>query len=408
MQGAAGVFGSAVLEVAIGLMFLYFLLSSICSSIHELIATAQKWRARNLEFALGNLINDPDLLKQVINHPLIRSMGQLPSPVRGQLRTDTTLEGRPSYIPRETFSAALLHALSNPPDLATAERDWSIDITRVRNTALALATSDAQAMYGQAKQLTGQTVLAVMEQARDPQGAAQKLDALKQRLQAGLAAPPGDGGGGALPQVDLSKAANVDQILLALKTLPDGAPRTWAIGEVEGARHELDAASYKIAEVRSAFESWFDQAMDRASGVYKRNTLRVIAVVAVVLTLATGADSIRFVSRLYVDSSLRTQLAQQASTAAQTQTSQQPAVSATVSQLEMVSTLFGYADIPTTIDAWFVLSRIAGEVLTIFALLMGAPFWFDLLTKLVNLRGSGPPPASTADAQRAATRTGRT
>jgi hypothetical protein len=55
MQGAAGVFGSAVLEVAVGLMFLYFLLSSICSSIHELLATALKWRARNLEFALGGL-----------------------------------------------------------------------------------------------------------------------------------------------------------------------------------------------------------------------------------------------------------------------------------------------------------------------------------------------------------------
>src|SRR5260370_21315816 len=152
-------------------------------------------------------------------------MGALASPGRGQLRPAATLEGRPSYIPTEPFSAALLHALSNPPSLAAAERDWSIDITRVRNTALALATSDTQAMYGQAKQLTGQTMLAVMEQARDPQGAAQKLDALKQRLQAGLAAPPGDGGG-ALPQVDLSKAANADQILLAPNTLPDGAPRT--------------------------------------------------------------------------------------------------------------------------------------------------------------------------------------
>jgi hypothetical protein len=422
MQGAAGLFGSAALEVAVGLLFLYFLLSSICSSIHELFASALKWRAKNLEFALGNLINDPDLLKQVINHPLIRSMGQTPSPVRGQLRDQTTLEGQPSYIPRQTFSAALLHALSNPPTLADAERDWTVDITRVRRSAFVLATNDVNA----AKQLTGQALLAVMEQTRDPRAAAEGLDSLKQHLQAGLAATPTPPGA-APPQIDLSKAANVDQVYLALKTLPDGAPKDWALHEVEAARHELDAASYKIADVRAGFETWFDDAMDRTSGLYKRNTLRVLAVIALVLTLATGADSIRFITRLYVDSTLRTQLAQEASSAALAQpsaTTGQPAtgqpatgqslpsqsssVSATLSQIELVSTLFGYADVPATFDARFVISRIAGEALTIFALLMGAPFWFELLVKLVNLRGSGPPPASTAQAQRAATRTGRT
>ena len=86
MQGVAGLFGSAILEVAIGLLFLYFVLSMICSGIVELLASWLKWRSRNLEFALGNLLTDTDLLKTVINDPLIRAMGQSSSDQRGQER----------------------------------------------------------------------------------------------------------------------------------------------------------------------------------------------------------------------------------------------------------------------------------------------------------------------------------
>jgi hypothetical protein len=224
-------------------------------------------------------------------------MGPMPSSMRGKIRRETTLEGRPSYIPPRTFSVALL-------------------------------------------------------QTRDPRGTAQALAGLKQRLQSGLSATPPAGDSSTRLQVDLAAAINLEQVRDAVSQLPDGDPKTWALGVVESARHELDAASYKLAEVKAGFEYWFDHAMDRASGLYKRNTLKFLAVIALVLTLATGADSIRFVTRLYVDSTLRTQLAQQSG------------ITDTVNQLEMISSLFG-------------------------------------------LRGSGPPPASTADAQRAATRAGR-
>jgi hypothetical protein len=43
-----------------------------------------------------------------------------------------------------------------------------------------------------------------------------------------------------------------------------------------------------------------------------------------------------------------------------------------------------------------VLGKILGLLVTGFALSLGAPFWFDLLGKVSNLRGAGPA-APTAD-----------
>ena len=39
-----------------------------------------------------------------------------------------------------------------------------------------------------------------------------------------------------------------------------------------------------------------------------------------------------------------------------------------------------------------LLSKLAGWTITALAIFLGAPFWFDLLSKIVNLRGSGGKP----------------
>jgi hypothetical protein len=39
-----------------------------------------------------------------------------------------------------------------------------------------------------------------------------------------------------------------------------------------------------------------------------------------------------------------------------------------------------------------ILSKLAGLLVTVFAIMMGAPFWFDVLNKISNMRGSGAKP----------------
>jgi hypothetical protein len=368
----AGVFGSAILEVAIGILFLYFLLSTVCSSINEIIATILRWRSKNLEQALLNLVPDSQLRTQILNHPLITAMGS-----------------QPSYLSSRTFSLALLHSLSGG--------DGSMSMTTVRTTAQSLATSAAQAGQATAQQLTGQALVALIDATRDPQGEAQALATVKKRVEDGLQISPPPSGLQELRQ-QLIGATSLDGVRDAVATLPEGPPKVWAQGVVESARQEIDTATYKLEDVRRRVELWFDHAMDRASGAYKRDTLKVLAIIAVLLTIVTGADTVKFVSRLYVDTALRAELTQQAT---------QPGpvdITQAVQQLEPAASLFGYADFPSTsspdFPRWMGL-KFGGEILTIFALLLGAPFWFDLLTKVANLRGTGPPPASTSDAERA-------
>ena len=47
------------LDVAIGLAFVYFLLSTVCSAFNEGIATVLGWRAKTLEDAIRNLLGEP-------------------------------------------------------------------------------------------------------------------------------------------------------------------------------------------------------------------------------------------------------------------------------------------------------------------------------------------------------------
>jgi hypothetical protein len=54
-----GMLGSQVLEVAIGLVLMYLLLSLICSSIREAIEAGQKARALDLERGIRELFQDP-------------------------------------------------------------------------------------------------------------------------------------------------------------------------------------------------------------------------------------------------------------------------------------------------------------------------------------------------------------
>jgi hypothetical protein len=98
------VFGSEVLDVAIGLVFVYLVLSLICSAGCELIEVFLKRRAVYLERGLRQLLNDPDgsgLVKEIYSHPLITSLfaGKY-----DPLRTGNL----PSYIPPASFALALM------------------------------------------------------------------------------------------------------------------------------------------------------------------------------------------------------------------------------------------------------------------------------------------------------------
>src|SRR5215510_11965979 len=95
-------FGSSILEVAIGLVFIYLLLSLICTAVNEIIASLINRRGENLFEGIISLLNDPSftgLAQKLYNHGLIDGISQS--------------SRRPSYMASKTFALALLDILGS-------------------------------------------------------------------------------------------------------------------------------------------------------------------------------------------------------------------------------------------------------------------------------------------------------
>jgi hypothetical protein len=110
-------FGSDILDVAVGLVFVYLLASLIVSTVTELLSGWLGWRANKLLDGVRNLINSPgaeDWAQKLYEHPLVKGMSPLPTKVFviGKFQLAPLAPG-PSYIPARTFSAALLGLVQN-------------------------------------------------------------------------------------------------------------------------------------------------------------------------------------------------------------------------------------------------------------------------------------------------------
>jgi hypothetical protein len=139
-------------------------------------------------------------------------------------------------------------------------------------------------------------------------------------------------------------------------------------------------------------ERVFDDTMERASGWYKRKVQATLLVLAAAIVIGFNVDTVHIGSTLWNDSSLRSAVA------AQTSTSTFRSPEAAADALDQVSQLkvpMGWGD-----GAQHeVLAAIPGWIITIAALNLGAPFWFDALSRLARMRGSGVPerPRSLSD-----------
>jgi hypothetical protein len=89
-------FGSTIIDVAVGLIFFYFLLSTITLHLNEFIASKMQWRANDLENQIRHMLGDPDLANKVLQNPMITSMAS-----KGR---------KPVYIPSNIFALALFDA----------------------------------------------------------------------------------------------------------------------------------------------------------------------------------------------------------------------------------------------------------------------------------------------------------
>jgi hypothetical protein len=175
---------------------------------------------------------------------------------------------------------------------------------------------------------------------------------------------------------------------------------------------------------RHRLQLWFDEAMDRASGWYRRLSHLVLFLVALIMAVWCNLDTIHIVSTLASNGEIRKLMAEKATEFAKNQvdrimvtpppsavpfspgpitavgvTGEDPVIAAKMQQYSAAMEQLNSLGIPWrwgTQERIYVLTHpflsIVGWFMTALAATMGANFWFQVLGGLVRMRLSGNKP----------------
>lgn len=294
----------AILDVLIGLILVYAILSLVNASLVEWMIQRAGTRGAVLSEAIEQMLGSSEARERFFRSPLINTFAR-----PGRL---------PSYIRSEQFARFILN-------------EFAVDVPAAADAAAAGA--------------------APVEASPVPDAASQ----LRQRL----------------------------------KDLDDG-PLSESLSAL------LIDVSGDITAVRTRIEGWYDDVMERATGWFRKHTTRLLILIGIPLVLLTNADTIRMTTTLLNDDGLRTSLVAHVSTLTE---SDAPSISeATLNEAVPLlgwsaqewGRLFGSAT-PLG-ERWLLgIQKLVGLSLSCCAIGLGAPFWFDLLGKLVSLRSSVAP-----------------
>ncbi|MGC2233356.1 MAG: hypothetical protein WBA09_17790, partial [Candidatus Acidiferrum sp.] len=136
---------------------------------------------------------------------------------------------------------------------------------------------------------------------------------------------------------------------------------------------------------------------------YKRMAQKIIFVAGLVLCVAVNADTLMIVKELWSDQAMRSAVVAQAvkkvhSTVPAESTSPEISLQQVAGEIrEANAPPIGWSRNTSDVRAFpngleEGILKLLGILLTSFAIVMGAPFWFDMLNNVINLRSSGDPP----------------
>lgn len=157
-----------------------------------------------------------------------------------------------------------------------------------------------------------------------------------------------------------------------------------------------------LTAVRAEVESWFDDTMDRLGGAYKRWSRVVLFVVGLTLAVVANASAFGVAAKLWHDPVTRATVAQAAGRLATEEGRPVPAtdlgeVAAQVDALPEVGLPLGWSGPYPAGRGLGVVGTVLGWVATALLVMLGAPFWFDLLSRLVSVRAVGRKPDRAPD-----------
>lgn len=401
----------ATLDIAIGLVLVFSCVSLVCSILNEWLSGILAMRGRLLWQGIETMLTK-DLRDQVCRHHLIQSL------VRKSW-FDTLWpfnRSKPAYVPTQTFTLALLDVLG-----------WKAQAAPAPGAPAAAAPAPA------------------------PPAPAAPAPAAPAPAAANVLAPVG----GAMPTTIQQLLASVQaldagSLRNGLKALVDAAGTATGSAAVAGAANQPAVDPLEIA--RQNIGQWYDSAMDRVTGAYKRWSQLALFVIGLLVATLLGIDAKEITKALQANPELRAAAVQAAQSwvrqhpeaaaktggnaaakdkvtatpvnpgtpppppAAGSNPATTPApqsLDAVKSQLDSLRQKLAGLDIP--LSPWdqdqyktpwdWLGEHLLGFLLTALAASLGAPFWFDLLNRFVSLRSAGKKPEPQAAAGHGTTAT---
>jgi hypothetical protein len=412
--------------------------------IQEWIATRLKWRSRMLEGTLEKMLTDFTLVDQFYNHPLIRS-----------LYTGKNNDNKPSYIPASQFSQAMIDILSATGTEASLIQQQLYKLYSETRRLPKKKRIDARSRLGL---MLGMIRKALVSESGE-ETCAEILDTVKTDLLAlGQDIPRLQGSVDSLfdairvqkqqindALVKLSFKANTSEDMTITRiragvtalsiTHPQLKQTLYAI--MNSMPQSIWQKENELELVRDNIEEWFNNAMNRLTGWYKRRSLITTLLVGILLATIVNVDSINLISRLWREPDLRIAILSNIESIL----TQDNTTILNVGQLSEIQQQFSEISLPvgwlgspispssdqvtnlsenctlfprqeneiygvlissqcypiinspqvTDLTGWLI--KLVGILMSGVAASPGASFWFDILKKIINVRLSGVNPS---------------
>lgn len=423
----------AIIEVAIGLIFVFSLMSILVTQLNTVIVNFLNLKAKRLKEQMDKVLTDPVVRAKVYTHPLIGLVENDPNePIT------TTSQDAPQEV-----------ALTIPQDQMSTDRAREITegkrakvsyidpLTFVDVLTDVLTANTGEKLYASLHEAVDKLPPTVekslfREQLRRVQSTGEGIDAIRQ-----LISQMAD------PETQRSMLQSLHLVDSALDKLkvdnPNLIPLVLGVKQIkdkylQAALEAVLNTAENLKDAQDKLALWFRNTMETASARFVREMQRFSLGIGLILALVLNVDTLHMARTLWEDPALRATVAAtaQASTPQLQTTTSQPANATTVTEddldqsLEAVQatlkqlldlrlpigwTVENPADVnlvlepaligrdearnlymfwpgnnPDWLGLW--LRKIIGIAITTIAVAQGAPFWFDLLRRLTR-GGSG-------------------
>jgi len=376
---------SGVLDLAIGLIFVFAVTAALSSAATELISRFLGLRGAYLLTGLRELVDGGDVTTD------LERAGQAYQDVQKMVRGET---GAPATLPSVTS------ALLGGPILGS---QGMVGQMSGRTLTLAPAAAPKPGLRARLGRLVRPGRLPTMT-AYGPRNARSQRRSLPSYMSAtSFAEAVID-----LVVPDAHGRTTMSTIQANVNRLPP-APFTQSLQAL------AKNAGGDVSRFRTAVERWYDDHMDRVSGWYKRHVAKITLAVGAILVVLLNINALTIGRTLYTESAVSTAVS--AVAAKSTDCSTSDCLAQIQGQLAAVTTAglpIGWGTVrdcaePTAHCNWLdqrgIFSRhggspwqlvlvLIGFLIMVISVLPGAQFWFGLLTKLGSLRATGPKPAA--------------